>query len=310
MQKSIAILLLVLLAVPAFAEKPKSNEVYVPGAPHLTLAVIAEVEPNDDAATASGPLGAGDQGTGTIDPALEVDYWTLNIDATGTWILGTDAGADPAMGDSKLYLFDSDGVTQLAFDDDGGPGLYSQITFNFAAAGTYYLEVVPYGSSNVGSYVLDVAAPVAAPENDTCAGAIAIVPEAGFSVAISTVGANNDYSPVAPSCTGYSADGADVVYTVELEPTEDITLSWTTVGFDGSLYVVTDCDDLTTCVAGADAAGTGGTEVVSFTNDTSTTNVYYIICDAYSGTGDGTLTVDETVATEPASWGSVKSLYR
>ena len=92
---------------------------------------------------------------------------------------------------------------------------------------------------------------------------------------------------------------------------EEITLSWTPVGFDASLYIVTDCaDPMGTCVVGADDGGSGGAEVVSFMNTTGATVTYFIICDAYgSGSGPATLAIVSAVATEGTTWGSLKALY-
>jgi len=49
--------------------------------------------------------------------------------------------------DTYLYLYDTDGVTELAHDDDSGSGLASLIVWTPPASGTYYVEVRPFGSS-------------------------------------------------------------------------------------------------------------------------------------------------------------------
>jgi hypothetical protein len=313
MKKATVVLLLLALAMPAFAaEKSKESQgLDRDGITQLVRTVVAEVEPNDVFTAGSGPLVGGDQGTGGISASTDVDFWVLNVTVLGAWTINTDAGAAPALVDSKMYLYGSDGTTQLAYDDDSGPGFYSQFTYNFTATGTYYLKVIGYSASYTGNYVLNVGSPVPPPANDTCAGAIAIPFVSGFSVATTTTGANSDYTLLSTGCTGYAAAGPDIVYTVTMAAEQEITLEWLPVTFDASLYVVTDCaDPMGTCVAGADLAGSGAAETVSFQNTTTGTVTYFIICDAYgSGSGPATLTIQAAVATEASSWGSVKAMY-
>jgi subtilisin family serine protease len=61
-------------------------------------------------------------------------------------ILGT-------LADSILRVYDSDGVTLLASDDDGGPGLASLLTWIAPHDGAFYLEVARKGSA-AGTYQL------------------------------------------------------------------------------------------------------------------------------------------------------------
>ncbi len=313
MKKATAVLLLLVLAMPAFAlEKSKESQGLDPeGVTPMSRSIIAEVEPNDTFDVGSGPLTGGDQGTGGISAGTDVDFWILNITATGLWVMNTDAGAAPALGDSKLYLYGPDGSTQIGYDDDAGPGYYSQITYNFTATGTYYLRVIGYSASYTGNYVLNVAAPLPPPVNDTCAGAIEIPFVEGFFVDTTTTGAISDYNLLGTDCTGYATAAADIVYSVTMAADQEITLVWDPVTFDAALYVVTDCaDPAGTCVVGADDAASGGAETVSFMNTTGATVTYFIICDGYgTGSGPATLTVQAAVATEATTWGTVKALY-
>ena len=50
--------------------------------------------------------------------------------------------------DTYLYLYDTDGTTELAHDDDSGEGLASLIVWTPPAVGTYYVEVRPYNSNS------------------------------------------------------------------------------------------------------------------------------------------------------------------
>jgi Zn-dependent metalloprotease len=53
--------------------------------------------------------------------------------------------------DTHLYLYDTDGVTLIMFDDDGGTGLASRIEWTAPANGTYYIRVRHYSSSIYGA---------------------------------------------------------------------------------------------------------------------------------------------------------------
>jgi hypothetical protein len=310
MKKATAILLLLVLAMPVYAlEKSKeAQSMDRDGITEMSRSVINEVEPNNTFDVGSGPLAGGDQGTGIILDSTDVDFWVINVNVLGMWSISTDAGPAPALGDSYIHLYGPDGTTQLTTDDDSGPGAYSLINYTFTATGTYFVKVRGYSASYTGSYVINVGSPVPPPANDTCATAIAIPFTEGFSVASTTVGAANDYNPLATGCTGYAATGSDIVYTVAMENEQEITLSWTSAA-DGSLYVVTDCGDMLTCVAGADETLSGQPEVVSFQNLTGAPMTYFIICDSYSGNGAGTLAILAAVPTESSTWGTLKALY-
>ncbi|MBN2561905.1 MAG: PPC domain-containing protein [Phycisphaerae bacterium] len=135
-----------------------------------------------------------------------------------------------------------------------------------------------------------------APCNDTCDTATPVT--CGDTLlGETTVGANNDYDPVVAGCTGYKAEGPDVVYSLNLGSGQTVTVSMnpTPTSFDASLYVVTDCDDVdNTCVVGDDS---GNPEVVTFTADAGVT--YYIIADGYSTTSFGTFDLTVTCEAPP-----------
>jgi len=47
--------------------------------------------------------------------------------------------------DTYMHLYDTDGATEIARDDDSGPGLGSRIEWQAVAAGTYYVRVHAFG---------------------------------------------------------------------------------------------------------------------------------------------------------------------
>jgi hypothetical protein len=101
-----------------------------------------------------------------------------------------------------------------------------------------------------------------------------------------------------------------VVYCIELAAGESFEVIMTTSGWDDSIYLITDCDDpANSCVAGADAYPDGST----FTYTAETTGRYYLIVDAYSGGGAFNISGVNgggPSSAQPATWGSVKALYR
>jgi len=100
------------------------------------------------------PAACGDLFNGAIDVAGDADWYEFTIASAEDVTLATNAGASPVLGDTTLRLHDSTG-TEIAFDDDGGPGLYSLITMTALPAGTYYADVRAF-SSATGGYSLEI----------------------------------------------------------------------------------------------------------------------------------------------------------
>lgn len=260
-----------------------------PTGPGLTI--VAETEPND---VCPGPQLL--QCTDGVDPASigvasEMDWYQIQIVSDGTLLtVATHAGATtPYVGDTKLWLYGPDCTTQLAYNDDYGGTLYSQVSATLAV-GTYNILVTGYSSSNVGSYTITTDCQgVVVPPNDTCATALPWTRcSAGQAVGDLTFATNN-YDPAipGPSCTGYAAVGNDVVYVADLLLGDIVHLVYNDT-YDGAIYIVTDCNNVSgTCVIGADTFPNPPGEVIDWT--CTGTGTYYIIADAYSGAGPFTI---------------------
>lgn len=128
---------------------------------------------------------------------------------------------------------------------------------------------------------------LAPPVNDQCPGAIPI-PCGNINLAGNTGLANNDYTFVDTlnSCTGYAADGRDVVYLLNVGPGDSLWLNYQNRN-DGSMYIVTDCGNIDgTCVVGVDNfTTTNAVEQLRYRFTTGGT--YYLILDSYGvNTGD------------------------
>jgi hypothetical protein len=278
-----------------------------------------------------GYLSSGDSDwiTFTATAGTELNLFTMPTENTDTV-------------DTYIELYADDCVTQLDYDDDGGPGLYSWIVFVAPYDGTYNLEVHGYGYSSTGYYdcwiicgpipggaccfedghceILDPMAcgdaggefygidevcepnpcpqPPPPPENDTCAGA----EEFGYFIERCTAGsldgdltyANGDYSPT-NYCTGYSqAAGKDVVYYMDLMEGDIATFYYDYVDYyDAAFYILTDCDDMDSCVVGADDPE----EIVDWV--VPATGRYYLVLDAYSSGQGSTWTLDYSIECPP-----------
>lgn len=127
----------------------------------------------------------------------------------------------------------------------------------------------------------------AQPSNDTCASAITVSCGTGTITGLTLDGASADYTmPSGTSCTGFDADGPDIVFTITPMSDSNITVAMTNVnGFDATLYVITDCmDPENTCVAGNDTGLSNEGEQLTFLGVTGIT--YYVITDAYTDAPD------------------------
>lgn len=320
---SLAALAMIVWSAPSFAAHPiprtlqgKSPivEKHWNPNPLSVTADVAEIEPNDDFASAN-PASCGDAiRPAAVDVPDDIDWYVFNANAGDLITLGTDADGASPIDDTIIGLFDAAGV-QLAINDDGGPGLYSLISsFVAPATGVYYLGVIAFDAAAVGTYQAFISCQAAppVPVNDACAGALEL-PCGLINLAGTTSGATNDYSPGAGGCTGFSANGGDVVYKFTASPGYALDLTYTSTA-DGSIYIISDCGDpVASCIVGADDTLAGESEALTYLFSTSGT--YYVILDSF-GTGsfgDWTLTGSNgcgAVSTTRSTWGKVKSIYR
>lgn len=80
----------------------------------------------------------------SIDPLGDRDWITFTLSATSDVVVETLG----ASGDTELWLYDGS-VTQIAYDDDSGSGLFSRISRSALPAGTYYARVEEFGDNQV-----------------------------------------------------------------------------------------------------------------------------------------------------------------
>lgn len=102
-------------------------------------------------ATAVSDPSSTDGELGVID---DVDYFSFDATIGRLYTIETTLGT---LGDSTLTLYDTDGTTQLEFDDDSGVGVRaSKILWTSPATGTYFVKVDNF-NEELGTYVLGIA---------------------------------------------------------------------------------------------------------------------------------------------------------
>ncbi len=104
--------------------------------------------------------GAGSS-TGFTVATADYDFYALNITSPGLVTMETITGAaSPANTDTVVHFADA-AFTRLAFDDEGGVGSLSLLSYNVTTPGTYYVVVSGWGASSTGNYLLRITGPAA-----------------------------------------------------------------------------------------------------------------------------------------------------
>ena len=91
---------------------------------------------------------SGQQQTHSIVPADDQDWLSFTLSTSSDVFIETSG----ISGDTRLWLYQSDGTTQIEYDDDSGSGTFSYIDCNLNA-GTYYIKMDEYGNnSEIAAY--------------------------------------------------------------------------------------------------------------------------------------------------------------
>ena len=105
-----------------------------------------------DSPSAATALAVGSSRSGQIEPGGDVDYFRVQVTASGDLTVHTTGSLD-----TKGQLEDSAGGV-LASDDDGGDGYNFRIAHT-VRAGTYYIKVEGYNASTTGGYTIHASGP-------------------------------------------------------------------------------------------------------------------------------------------------------
>jgi hypothetical protein len=117
----------------------------------VTITVSDRYEPDNNISQAK-LISPRESQVRSIIPANDVDWvkFTLN---TNSQVMVWTSGPS---GDTRIWLYDSDG-RELAFDDDSGDGYFSKIERNLTS-GTYYVKIDEYRNNNqIPSYQIQIA---------------------------------------------------------------------------------------------------------------------------------------------------------
>lgn len=89
--------------------------------------------------------------SGSIECEADWDFFSFYAFSEDSFIIETGGSMD-----TYIYLINTDGITIIDQDDDGGEGLLSHIEWVCQDSGTYYVKVKHYSSAETGSYTLSV----------------------------------------------------------------------------------------------------------------------------------------------------------
>lgn len=117
---------------------------------YIIQADIPEAEPNGTPATAN-VFHCGDVLRPASITAGDNDYIVFTATTGQVISFGTDADGTPTV-DTFIHLYAADGTTQLASDDDTGPGAFSLLSWTATYTGTYYGRIRGFGTTSAGLY--------------------------------------------------------------------------------------------------------------------------------------------------------------
>ncbi|MCB4773484.1 MAG: PPC domain-containing protein, partial [Sulfurovum sp.] len=104
---------------------------------------------HDDSKGGATPIEPNSITQGRIEVANDKDYFKIQIPSGGTLVLYTTGTTD-----TRGYLYNASGTTQIAFNDDNGSDQNFKISQS-VTAGTYYVKVRHHlFSSGTGDYSL------------------------------------------------------------------------------------------------------------------------------------------------------------
>lgn len=92
----------------------------------------------------------GSRTTGVFEEEGDEDWFRFDAVAGERYVIETGELEDNC--DTYMEVYDSDGLTVLAWDDDGGDGLASQIAWTAPSSSTFYVRLIHFNPYGTGSY--------------------------------------------------------------------------------------------------------------------------------------------------------------
>ncbi len=120
--------------------------VAVSALPWISTASSDSYEPNDAYYQAKTIVVGETLSNLTIDPVGDQDWFHFQVNTYPQQVIIETTGVNA---DTRMWLYDNTGTTQLAFDDDSGQGYFSKITYTFDQIGNYYIKIDDYGNNSI-----------------------------------------------------------------------------------------------------------------------------------------------------------------
>ncbi|MDO8836227.1 MAG: hypothetical protein Q7V01_11560 [Vicinamibacterales bacterium] len=154
------------------------------------------------------------------------------------------------------------------------------------------------------------------PVYDFCAAEIEVVVDESGHATYAGDTCDGDNQVLDHLCGGFATHmGREDYYAIPLAPGQTFTAVVAHTG-DAVLLVTDVCIVFGTmfpCLAGADAAGPGGVETITYANPGTAATIHLVI-DSHTTAGCGSysleLSIQDEVAAERSSFGAVKAVYR
>lgn len=217
--------------------------------------------------------------SGVVDFDGDVDYYTVNLVAGQTYLFSLRGTGTTPINDSLLTFFSPAGDL-INYDDDGGNGIYSILTYTATESGTYYIGAQSFenpGDPDVGGYTVDVRAQGADSVGNTNATSAALSLGTNFNF-IETSGDVDRYSVTLEAGKFYTfnlAGGADYETDANAVPAGELDTIITLRNAAGTALASNDDNAFPSDIS----SGLG------FYAETS--GVYYIDAQAYPGQTGG-----------------------
>jgi subtilisin-like proprotein convertase family protein len=109
------------------------------------------LDDHSNGSSAATALTIGTSASGNLEVESDKDWFSFDAVSGETYRFDASLGS---LFDSYVRLFDTNGTSELAYDDDGLGGLGSRIDWTAPASGTYYVEVTSFNSLYAGTYTL------------------------------------------------------------------------------------------------------------------------------------------------------------
>jgi hypothetical protein len=209
------------------------------------------------------------------------DVWfRVTIPAGGTVTLTGDVAGGSPIGDMGMAVYTapscSGPFTQVACDDDSGPGFMPQVTYTGTPGTVLWVRMWEYGNDTFGAFNICATTPAPPPppptNNEPCSATPLTVGSACNYTTTTNVGSTNSTTAPAPACGAFGLTSLDVWFSF-VAPATGIAIIQTQAGTltDGAMALYYDapplgCAGPHTLVQCDDDSGPGFMPFLSFTN--------------------------------------------